>query len=241
MSSRPKIACLCCTYMRPHLLGESIECFLRQDYPAERRELIVLDDAGQYEEQEGDGWRIVSIARRFRTLGEKRNASAALASPDVEAYAVWDDDDIYLPWHLTTMAHALGERDWSRPGRVWFDRRDHLELYETDGLFHPSWGFTRGLFERTGGYPWIQSGQDQGLAARIRYLGVPAADPCKFGRPSFIYRWFTTPRAWHLSAMGDGGYEKLGDWRHRGPRIARVRPEWSRDWLELVNQPLNRS
>ena len=50
------------------------------------RELMILDDAGQYENQEGDGWRLISIPSRFRSLGEKRNACAALASPDVEGY-----------------------------------------------------------------------------------------------------------------------------------------------------------
>src|SRR5690606_40696836 len=80
-----KIAAICCTYKRPTLLAEAIECFIRQDYPAELRELIVLDDAGQYGNQRGDGWRIVSLPVRFRTLGEKRNASAALVSADCEA------------------------------------------------------------------------------------------------------------------------------------------------------------
>jgi len=56
-----------------------IHCFLEQDYPAGQRELIVLDDAGQYENQSGPGWRLVSTAQRFPTLGEKRNAAAALA------------------------------------------------------------------------------------------------------------------------------------------------------------------
>jgi glycosyltransferase involved in cell wall biosynthesis len=89
-----KLAAICCTYKRPAQLAESIECFLRQDYPIERRELVVLDDAGQYADQQGKGWRLVSLGVRFRTLGEKRNASAALVSSDVEGYCVWDDDDM---------------------------------------------------------------------------------------------------------------------------------------------------
>ena len=56
-----KLAALCCTYLRPGSLGQLIESFLRQDYPRESRELVILDDAGQYDNQEGDGWRLVSI------------------------------------------------------------------------------------------------------------------------------------------------------------------------------------
>ncbi len=47
---------------------------------------------------------MVTTTKRFCTLGEKRNASAALASADVDAYAVWGDDDIYLPGHLEAIA-----------------------------------------------------------------------------------------------------------------------------------------
>jgi glycosyltransferase involved in cell wall biosynthesis len=89
-----KLAVLCCAYRRPYLLGQLGESFLRQDYPREFRQLVVLDDAGQYGNQSGDGWQLVSIPARFRTLGEKRNACAALASADVEGFLVADDDDI---------------------------------------------------------------------------------------------------------------------------------------------------
>ena len=65
-----KLAAICCTYKRPALLAEAMECFLRQDYPGELRELIVLDDAGQYDNQKGEGWRLDSVPWRFRTLGK---------------------------------------------------------------------------------------------------------------------------------------------------------------------------
>ncbi|MFM7163844.1 MAG: glycosyltransferase [Planctomycetaceae bacterium] len=61
----PFVSCLCPTYRRPKLLENSIACFLAQDYPADRRELIVLDDAGELQNQTGDGWQIISIPRRL--------------------------------------------------------------------------------------------------------------------------------------------------------------------------------
>ena len=67
----PMVSCLCPTYRRPKLLENSIACFLAQDYPADRRELIVLDDAGELQNQTGDGWQVSSIQRRFRSLPEK--------------------------------------------------------------------------------------------------------------------------------------------------------------------------
>ena len=174
-----KIACLCSTFNRPAQLAEAIESFLRQTYPA--RELVILDDAGQYAPSACDhlaGVKLVTTRHRFRTLGEKRNACAALASPDAEAYAVWDDDDIYLPWHLEAMAAVFqaGHR-WSLPAEVWIDRKTHLERKSTGGLFHGSWGFTREAFLSVGGYPAMQSGQDQALAARFRRAGIKAVSP----------------------------------------------------------------
>ena len=62
-----KLAAICCTFRRPHTLGQLVESFLRQDYPSELRELVILDDAGQYENQSGIGWRLVSIPTRFRS------------------------------------------------------------------------------------------------------------------------------------------------------------------------------
>ena len=64
-----KIAAVCVTYLRPVGLGRMLACFLQQDYPD--RELVILDDAGQYDDQEGDRWRLVSVSKRYPTLGEK--------------------------------------------------------------------------------------------------------------------------------------------------------------------------
>ncbi|HUT09603.1 MAG TPA: GH32 C-terminal domain-containing protein [Thermoguttaceae bacterium] len=54
-------------------------------------------DIAARDEQTGPGWWLLSVGKRFRTLGENRNACAALASADGNAFAVWDDDDICLP------------------------------------------------------------------------------------------------------------------------------------------------
>ena len=242
-----KIACLCSTFNRPAQLAEAVESFLRQTYPD--RELVILDDAGQYAPSACDhlaGVKLVTTRHRFCTLGEKRNASAALVSPDVDAYAVWDDDDIYLPWHLEAMAAVFqaGHR-WSLPAEVWIDRKTHLERKNTGGLFHGSWGFTREAFLSVGGYPAMQSGQDQALAARFKRAGIKAVSPSELvtqtsqssaigdffslvAIPSYIYRWHTYPGARHISAMGKDGYQR----RAQEPIVPvhRITPCWSREW-----------
>lgn len=235
-----KIACICITYKRPAELATVIECFERQDYPPEQRELIVLDDADQYNQQAGPGWRIVSTAMRFRTVGEKRNASAALVSPDVDAYAVWDDDDIYLPWHLSAAVAALqaGDgADYTIPTAILTCRGGQCFPKPNQYLFHGAWTFTRDAFESVNGYPFIQSGQDQGLLRRFKSHNLRRADPIQIDpRPSYVYRWFDS-HSRHLSALGPHGFEILG--KHAAKRIGQVLPGWDRDWIALAQSAFN--
>ncbi len=204
------IAAVCCTYLRPERLGHLVRCFELQDYPAERRELLILDDAGQYGNREGPGWRLVSVARRFATLGEKRNAAADLVSERAEALAVWDDDDLYLPWALSASVAALRAADWSLPSIVLHpDAGGALKQHRTGGLFHGGWAYRRAVFHRAGGYPTMNNGEDQGLGRRLRRAGAVVADPCELGfQPFYVYAW---GGGWHLSGMGREGYRRLGE------------------------------
>jgi hypothetical protein len=202
-----KIAVVCVTYNRPHTLGQIIRCFERQDYI--HKELVILDDAGQYAPTEGPGWRLVSMAERFTTLGEKRNAASRLVSRDVEALAVWDDDDLYMPWALRASAAVLERAEWSRPSLVLHPQPNGLlRQHRTEGLFHSGWAYRREVFERAGGYPAINNGEDQGLAERFRQLQVTEADPVTLGfQPFLIYLWSDHL---HLSRAGTMGYENWG-------------------------------
>ncbi len=215
-----KIAAVCCTFLRPRQLGHLIQCFLNQDYPLRKRELVILDDAGQYRNQKGDGWRLISTKERYPTLGEKRNAATALVGDDVDALAVWDDDDLYLPWALRTSVEALEIAAWSRPSVVLHPQEDgSLRQHETLGLFHGGWAYRREAFDLVGGYPAMNNGEDQGFALRLSLAGVKDADPIQLERPPFyVYSWGSTS-GWHLSGMGSDGYHQLGE------RLGRVKQQ----------------
>lgn len=205
-----KIAAVCCTFLRPKQLGHLLRCFLKQDCPAEKRELVILDDAGQYDSQQGDGWRLISVPNRYPTLGEKRNAAAALVSEGMEALAVWDDDDLYLPWALRACVAALKVAPWSRPSLVLHPQKDGLlRQHETGGLFHGGWAYARKVFQQVGGYPALNNGEDQAFARRLKRAGVKQTDPIALGlKPFYVYAW-GTGGGWHLSGMGSGGYQRL--------------------------------
>jgi len=213
-----KIAAVCCTFLRPERLGRMIRCFELQDHAD--RELVVLDDAGQYGCQQGDRWRLISTNVRFPTLGEKRNAAAALVSDAVDALAVWDDDDLYLPWCLRACAAALDRAAWSRPSQVLHPQADgSLRRHETGGLFHGGWAYRREVFQRAGGYPAMDNGEDQGLARRFKRAAVDQIDPIALGfDPFYVYAWGGAG-GWHLSGMGPQGYRRLGAMRAEPARL----------------------
>ena len=186
-----------------------LKCFIEQDYPD--RELIILDDAGQYNSQEGNRWKLVSIDKRYPTLGDKRNAAADLVSDDVEALAVWDDDDWYLPWALSASVATLKISQWSRPSVVLHETlKGELRQHRTGGLFHGGWAYHRDMFLKVGGYPSKNNGEDQALARRFKRKGLVQSDPIRLDfDPFYIYKWGGRGD-YHLSGMGADGYEKLG-------------------------------
>ena len=170
----------------------------------------------------------MSIPRRFRSLGEKRNACAALASPDAEGFLVADDDDIYLPHWFRTQAQALQRADWSRPGLVLLEDGDGLREVESEGLYHGGWAFRREAFYRVRGYGPHNNGEDQELAGRLHEAGLKACDPCSFAEPFYIYRYDNS--SYHLSYMDDSGYRSLGE---GDVSKCQVQVGWLRDYDRL--------
>ena len=223
-----KIAAVCCTCLRPRHLGYLIQCFLQQDYPGHKRELVILDDLGQYDNQRGDGWRLISRPVRYPTLGEKRNAAAELVSPDVEGLAVWDDDDIYLPWALSASVAALRKTPWSRPSLVLHQQPDgSFRQHRTGGLFHGGWAYTRRVLGQVGGYAGMNNGEDQDLARRLTRAGILSTDPIQLGyQPFYVYN-LGGAAGYHLSYMKQDGYRQLGE---RPVQKAVPKITWEQDY-----------
>lgn len=219
-----KITAVCVTWNRPRQLGQMIRCFERQTYP--NRELVILDDAGQYAQAQGDRWTLVSQNERYETLGDKRNAAARMVSPDTDYLAVWDDDDLYLPWALEATATALRHAELSRPSLVLHPECGQLHQHETFGqpnvganiaptlaeaLFHSGWGYRRKAFWRVNGYPAWNAGEDQILLADFQRNGFKTADPMDLGyRPFLVYPFGDASGKPHLQHAGRDGYKNFG-------------------------------
>jgi glycosyltransferase involved in cell wall biosynthesis len=169
MPPAPLISCIMPTYGRPELVAEAVAMFLAQDYPA--KELIVLNDCnGQTFHGSIPCVNVINQQHRYLSLGEKRNAAIEMAQGEI--LAVWDDDDVHLPWRLS---FSLAEmRKWNtefyRPAEFlayWGE----LELHDNQALdswvSHGPSMFSRSLWRRVGGYPPQGVGEDAEFFRRI--------------------------------------------------------------------------
>jgi len=249
----PPVSCLCLTYGRPRVLEEAIESFIRQDY-AGPKELLVLNDlADQHLTCDAPGVRVINVPARFRSVGEKRNASAALAEHDI--FFVWDDDDIYLPHRISYCVEKLRTtgKPFYKPSRAWVLNGETL-LGPEANLFHSGSCFTRELFNTVKGYAHIGSGQDIDFEMTVGPLlpGDKNDDRIPPQEIYYVYRWAGTG-SYHLSHFGldqqghPSGNSRAAEFVQREIEAGRVptgavplRPHWHRDYVERVKESLSR-
>ncbi|QDV17105.1 putative glycosyl transferase [Gimesia panareensis] len=175
MEKIPLISCVMPTYGRPEYLHESLEMFLSQDY--ENKELLIVNDCpGQTIIGEYPQVRIINCKKRFHSLGEKRNFAIQEAAGNW--IAVWDDDDIYLPWRLSFTMQEISEFQTPlyRPASFWAywgETTLHSNQCTPEWISHPLVTMHKDLWEAVGGYPSITLCEDAALFKKIRnYLKV---------------------------------------------------------------------
>lgn len=208
-SALPFVVCLCPTYRRPaRLIENAVACFEAQTYPKDRRTLLVLDDADDLRNGSENGWCVASSRKRFDSLPAKYNEllrwadlRRSMREKDRECIiVVWEDDDIYLPWHIENHVKTLADHNWSHPSNVWSTYTGKLAQEGAAGRFHAALAFRRDFLESIGGWPDTKRGDfDQQIIARARQV-EPPADPCDFGPPGYVFRWGST-QAVHGQAL----------------------------------------
>lgn len=238
MTAPLKLAAICCTLRRPAELANALACFLAQDYPADRRELIILDDdpnpASGWQSQRGDGWQLIRTTARCPNLGAKHNMLADLAG-DADALVIWDDDDIYAPWHLRSCAAALGQCEWSAPSRVWsnYGKSPSMpgRIEDATGRFHGAWAVTVHGWSIVRGWPETDRQTfDQEFGDRLRKTWGRPADPCAHSAPSYCYRW----NGGNVSGLGVEWVEKTLTVRPPTGPLGQLVPRFDDETRELL-------
>lgn len=193
---------LCPTWNRPACVRQLITQFLAQDYPRDKLQLLIIDDAGQYDNQSGPGWQLISFNRRFTSLPEKYNAMLGMVRTD--GIVIAEDDDLYSPQHSAACAAALAQGNVSKPSvvRVQYGP-EHTE--SDPGRFHASLAIRTEFLRSIGGWPVTRRADfDLQLISKLRETGTKLIDPCELGyEPTYTFRWETSGH-YHAQAYGHG-------------------------------------
>jgi hypothetical protein len=190
MEEHPKVTCVCPTYGRFEELRNSLSCFLHQTYP--NKKLLIVNDAPVPINCRFPDVEAVNVDTRYETLGYKRQA--ILEMVDTPLISHWDDDDLYLPWHLAENTKRLLEADvWCvKPSKALVLSGDCEGNYRMKGpesnVFEAMMTFMPDKALELGGYSDASSGQTIQLMSAFKEEGKYLLyEPKPF--PSFVFRW----------------------------------------------------
>lgn len=195
----PLISCKCITYGRISFLEEQVQSFLQQDYPADKCELIIVNDYPlQKLVYDHPNIRIINLDKTFDTIGEKENFAMSQCRGDI--IVQFDDDDLALPNHLTNIAKFfIPGSDLLHWHRAILMNMPHIQAI--CGTGNSGIVFSRKIWEQLGGYPLENAGYDMTFVIKIK----SASKNIVFAEPpddevSWIYVWGN--RGYHMSGMG---------------------------------------
>jgi glycosyltransferase involved in cell wall biosynthesis len=246
----PFISCKCITYGRVSTLEESVESFLKQDYPKDRCELIIVND---YPLQtlifDHPQVKIINLDKTFDTIGEKENFATELCQGDI--ICQWDDDDVALPNHLQNVANYMTEDvnvlHWETGVLC------HSTGIETVGWIGNSGiVFRKQAWRAIGGHPLENAGYDMTFIERINaYGGRLFAKPPK-EEASWFYMW--GGRGYHMSGEGTDHPGKLNAIQRHSAYIeyersmgnilegeVRLKPNWKKDYSQMLKDFINKN
>lgn len=211
MSDLPTITCLMPTCGRTVCIGESIYSFINQTYPEANRKLIILDTHPQ--DLHLDIFLPTNItylkrdSHSYKNLGDKYRELVGMV--DSELFCIWEDDDLWLPTHLESMAQTYNSADHSESNKPRkFGNKYHYTIM--GGVGKP---ITHVKIE--GNYCWCRYLYEK---KNFEVSAVPEPFDIHFlalfdtvwqsGNPTYIYRWDNGQC--HMSGLyGSRSYDDL--------------------------------
>ena len=241
----PFISCKCITYGRVNLLEESIESFIKQEYPGKKELIIVNDYPLQKLEYDHPDVKIYNLDQTFETIGEKENFAVSKCSADI--IAVWDDDDVAMPNHLTNIAKFFTEGSdllhWERG--VLFNEPN---ISAITGLGNSGIVYSKRIWEQLGGHPLENAGYDMTFVIAIKNASrnIVLASPAD-SEVSWFYMW--GGRGYHMSGLGTDNDERPNVITRHSDHVeslraagqiptgqVTLRPNWKKDYSLLLQE-----
>ena len=238
----PSISCKMITYGRVHLLEESLNSFLKQEYPGKKELVIVNDYPLQKLVYDHPEVKILNLDKTFDTIGEKENFAVEQCQFDI--IVQWDDDDVAMPNHLMNIAKYF------TPGTNLLHWKKGV-YYNDPNITDITWignsgiVYTKQAWESIGRHPIENAGYDMTLVEKMHRLGnIVFAEP-PHDEVSWFYMW--GGRGYHMSGQG---HDKEGSpnviQRHSAyVELQRVKgniptgeikldPYWRHDYIQML-------
>src|ERR1017187_1631779 len=113
-----KIDCLMGTYGRHSIACEALACFLQQTALLQAT-LLIYNQHSVPLHFDHPKVRVVNETPPPGSLRYLKQRMLALADPSADFIHFWDDDDLYLPWHLEDcLTHIRDHFAW-KPATSW--------------------------------------------------------------------------------------------------------------------------
>ena len=239
----PFISCKCITYGRVVTLEESIESFLKQDYPSDRCELVIVNDYPlQTLIYDHPQIKIVNLSETFATIGEKENYATELCQGDV--ICQWDDDDVALPNHLNNVAKYMTDGvniiHWETGVLCHITGIEQVGWIGNSGIV-----FRKSAWKAIGGHPLENAGYDMTFIESINRYGGRLFVTLPKEEAAWFYMW--GGRGYHMSGEGTDHPGKLNAIQRHSAHIERERymgkiptgdvrlnPHWNKDYAQLL-------
>jgi hypothetical protein len=207
-----KIDCLMGTYGRYSLACEALACFLQQSAVSQAT-LLIYNQHPVPLRFDHARVRIVNETSPARSLRYIRQRMHELADPSAEFIHWWDDDDLYLPWHLEDcLKHISGHVAW-KPASSWVSEKN-IRFTREVGPFEGSW-ILRAQYVKTVSLHTHPTYTDHPVIKQIQEAKLLATTELA-GRTSYIYRWDIGTE--HVSGYGaansdDAQRDNIEAWR----------------------------
>ena len=191
-----KIDCLMGTYGRYSLACEALACFLQQSVGAQAS-LLIYNHHLIPLSFDHPRVRVINEAPPPGSLRHLKKRMLELADPDAELIHWWDDDDLYLPWHLEDCLRHIGTNVAWKPASSWMSEANvkfsrHANRFEGSWIFRAIYLMSAPLDTHPNyiDHPVFRQTEDAGLLASTELEG----------RTSYVYRWDTGTE--HVSGFG---------------------------------------
>lgn len=221
-----KIDCLMGTYGRYAVAREALACFLQQSLTAEAT-LLIYNQHPVPLHFEHPRVRVVNETPPAAPLRFIRQRMLELADPSADLVHWWDDDDLYLPWHLQNCIDNIGGSAAWKPQSSWVSH-GNVEFVRAVNQFEGSWIF-RADYVRAAPLDTHQTYLDHPVFLQTQEGGLLATTELG-ALTSYIYR--RAIQAQHISSYGGNGGEsaqrtRVEVWRARShdvPTDGRLEP-----------------